>query len=333
VLFDAQSNEPWCPLAHLGKRAGRFSVIDAPVGSCGVLGFEFGYSLDYPEALVVWEAQYGDLVNVAQVFIDQFVTSSEDKWHRLSGLTLLLPHGYCGEGPEQSSARVERFLTQCAEENIQVCYPSTPAQLFHLLRRQVHRKWRKPLVVFTPNSVHGWAAGGGEALARDSLLPPPPGSAGEPRASVLADLSRGGFRRTIPDQRRAPRATSKVLLCTGKVYADLVRRREEGGHDDVAIVRLEQLYPQDHGLAEALAAYPPETPLVWVQEEPRNYGPWYWVRANLADALHPLARRVALTCVSRPARGSPATGSRSSHAMEQTKLVDDAFAASPTGLA
>ncbi|MEJ7732796.1 MAG: hypothetical protein WKG00_26785 [Polyangiaceae bacterium] len=284
--------------------------------------------------MVVWEAQYGDLANVAQVFIDQFITSSEDKWHRLSGLTLLLPHGYHGEGPEQSSARVERFLTQCAEENIQVCYPSSPAQLFHVLRRQVHRKWRKPLVVFTPNSVHGWASGAGEALARDSLLPPPlGGSSAAVRGSVLADLARGTFRRTIADERTAPRATSKVLLCTGKVYADLVRRREEGGHHDVAIVRLEQLYPQDHSLAEALAGYPPETPLVWVQEEPRNYGPWYWVRANLTESLHPRTRHHPLTCISRAARGSPATGSRSSHAMEQTKLVDDAFASSPTTVA
>jgi 2-oxoglutarate dehydrogenase E1 component len=304
VLYDQVTNAPYVALAHLFRDQESFTIVNSPASGAGVLGFEFGYSLDYPEALVVWEAQYGDFLNTAQVIVDQFITSSEDKWHRLSGLVLYLPHGHEGEGPEQSSARIERFLQNSAEDNVQVVHPTTPAQLFHVLRRQAHRRWRKPLVLFTPNTLR--------RVTGDKR-----------EISVLADLASGRFRRVIGDDTTEPAAVTKILLCSGKVYFDLVRRRDDRRRTDVAIVRLEQLYPLHQELIDALAPYPDETPLVWVQEEPRNYGCWYWVRANLSDAL---GGRFPISVAARRPSGSPATGSRASHLLEQEMLLDEAFA-------
>jgi 2-oxoglutarate dehydrogenase E1 component len=283
VLFDIKDGKRYTPLAHLRQGQARFDIFDSPLSEAGVLGFDYGWSLDMPEALCIWEAQFGDFVNGAQVVIDQFVSSAEDKWNRLSGVTLLLPHGFEGQGPEHSSARLERFLQLCAEDNMQVCFPTTPAQIFHLLRRQVLRTWRKPLVVMTPKSL----------LRHKAAV------------STLDDLSKGAFRRIIWDN--SVKNARRVLLCTGKVYYDLVAGREAKKREEVAIVRIEQLYPlSDRHLAEALQRHK-GAELVWVQEEPFNMGAWYHLNARWPAALG------ELRCISRPESASPATGSEKSH--------------------
>jgi 2-oxoglutarate dehydrogenase E1 component len=296
VLADVKDGKRYTPLAHLREGQGRFDIFDSPLSEAGVMGFDYGWSLDMPEALCIWEAQFGDFANGAQVVIDQFISSAEDKWNRLSSLTLLLPHGFEGQGPEHSSARLERFLQLCAEDNMQVCYPTTPAQIFHLLRRQVHRTWRKPLVVLTPKS-----------LLRHKLA-----------VSTLDDLSQGAFRRIIWD----PSVTQakRVLICSGKVYYDLAAGREAKKRTDVAIIRIEQLYPlSDAALTEALKPHA-GAELVWVQEEPFNMGAWYYVNARWPGKL---------ACISRPESASPATGSEKSHKFEQQLLVDQAFGDAP----
>ncbi len=215
------------PLQHLAPEQAPVEIVNSPLCETGALGFEYGYSLDCPKSLVLWEAQFGDFVNAAQVIIDQFITSAEDKWHRLSGLVLLLPHGFEGMGPEHSSARLERFLTLAAEDNIQIVQPTTPAQYFHLLRRQAIRNWRKPLIVFTPKSL----------LRHPKVV------------SSLEDCAHGNFQRVLPDDSKSQNV-KRILLCTGKVYYDLAAYREEHKRDDVAIIRLEQLYPLPAGLLE-----------------------------------------------------------------------------------
>jgi 2-oxoglutarate dehydrogenase E1 component len=308
VLFDSQTGDPYAPLSHVAEHPGRFDIYNSPLSEQGVLGFDFGYSLDYPEALVIWEAQFGDFLNGAQVIVDQFIATSEDKWHRLSGLTLYLPHGYEGQGPEHSSARIERFLQNAAEDNVQICNLTTPAQLFHALRRQVLRPWRKPLVIMTPKSML--------RVAATSTGPHRP-------VSTLADLTEGRFHRVLPDTSgQDPAGVKRVLLCTGKVYYDLALAREARKANDVAIVRLEQLYPLNDELGAALAPYKDGTSLVWVQEEPKNHGPWYYVSANLPEFLH---HRLPLSCAARAPSASPATGSRASHLLEQKMLMDEAF--------
>ncbi len=309
VLFDTQTGDPYTPLAHLesgaGTPVGRFEVYDSPLSEAGVLGFEYGYSLDRPDKLVIWEAQFGDFANAAQVILDQFIVSAEDKWGRLSGLVLLLPHGFEGQGPEHSSARIERFLQLAAEDNIQVCHPTTPAQLFHLLRRQVKRPWRKPLVVFTPKSL----------LRHPEAV------------STVDELATGQFQRVIADGSVEQEAVRRVLLCSGKVYYDLAAERRRLGRRDVAIVRIEQYYPLSDALDRALAPYAPGTPAVWVQEEPRNMGAWYFLSARRDELLK---GRHPLSLVSRPESASPATGSKAAHDLEQKLLLDQAFhAASP----
>jgi 2-oxoglutarate dehydrogenase E1 component len=245
------------------------------------------------------------------VIIDQFITSSEDKWHRLSGIVLYLPHGYEGQGPEHSTTRIERFLQNSAEDNIQVVHPTTPAQLFHALRRQVLRPWRKPLVVATPKSLL--------RVAATSKGPHRP-------VSTIKDLAEGRFHRVLPDSSGIdPADVKKILLCSGKVYYDLALARDARGARDVAIVRLEQLYPLNEELPRALAPYKDGTKLVWVQEEPRNYGGWYYVNAVFPERLG----RFPLSCVSRAPSASPATGSRASHLLEQKMLVDEAFGVAP----
>jgi 2-oxoglutarate dehydrogenase E1 component len=308
VLFDVETGDAFSPLSNVAEAPGRFDCFNSPLSEQGVLGFDFGYSLDCPDSLVIWEAQFGDFLNGAQVIVDQFITSSEDKWHRLSGIVLFLPHGYEGQGPEHSSARVERFLQNSAEDNIQVCNLTTPAQLFHCLRRQVMRPWRKPLVILTPKSML--------RVAATSTGPHRP-------ISTIKDLSEGRFLRVIPDQSEVePGDVKKILLCSGKVYYELAMAREARKASHVAIVRLEQLFPINEELVGALAAYKEGTPLVWVQEEPRNYGAWYFMNANLPELLK---SRFPLSCVSRSASSSPATGSRASHLLEHKMLVDEAF--------
>jgi 2-oxoglutarate dehydrogenase E1 component len=266
-----------------------------------VLGFDYGYSLDTPDGLVMWEAQFGDFVNVAQVIIDQFIVSAEDKWKRLSGLAMLLPHGFEGQGPEHSSARLERFLALAAEDNIQVCQPSTPAQMFHLLRRQVLRQWRKPLVVMTPKSL----------LRHPACV------------SSLADLAVGTFRRVVPDSTVAAGQATRVLLCSGKVYYDLLERREKLKREDVALVRVEQLYPL--GMAEleaALAGYAEGTPVLWVQEEPANMGALRFLKVHFRGA--PVEPVPAGVC-EPSGQCESGTGSGNAHKKEQARVLDEAF--------
>jgi 2-oxoglutarate dehydrogenase E1 component len=302
VVHDAVTDETWCSLEHLAVDQAPVEIANSPLSEAGVLGFEYGYSLDCPDGLVMWEAQFGDFVNAAQVVIDQFIVSAEDKWNRLSGLTLLLPHGFEGQGPEHSSARLERFLLLAAKDNIQVVQPTTPAQIFHCLRRQVLRVWRKPLVVMTPKS-----------LLRN------PGC-----VSTLEDLATGEFQRVIPDASGVdPREIRRVLLCTGKVAYELEKRRQELGRRDVAIIRVEQLYPlpRTH-LEAALAGYAAGTPVVWVQEEPENMGAWRFLRIHLGDKL---SDRLPFSGVCRQSAASPATGSKKSHDLEQNELLTTAF--------
>jgi 2-oxoglutarate dehydrogenase E1 component len=268
-----------------------------------VLGFDYGYSLDFPEALVLWEAQFGDFFNAAQVIIDQFLASAEDKWRRLSGLVLLLPHGFEGQGPEHSSARLERFLLLAADENLQIVNPTTPAQYFHVLRRQIVRPWRKPLVVMTPKSL----------LRHPRCVSP------------LSDFTTGGFRRAIPDADAAldARAVRRVLVTSGKLYYELEAERERRGAREVALVRLEQYYPLDPAELEALLApYPADVPVVWVQEEPENMGAWRYLWSRFARGL-PGGR--TLHGIHRRASASPATGSAASHKLEQAELIAKAF--------
>ena len=302
ALVDQETGEPWLPLQNLAPDQAPVELLNSPLSEAGVMGFEYGYALDYPDALVMWEAQFGDFANAAQVIIDQFMSSAEDKWQRLNGLVLLLPHGFEGQGPEHSSARLERFLSLAAEDNIQVAYPTTPAQYFHVLRRQVLRPWRKPLVLMTPKS-----------LLRHSDC-----------VSSLEDLADGGFRRVIGDEVTDPDRVKRVLVCSGKVYYDLARARDERRRDDVAILRLEQLYPlSDEAFQQALRPYAPNTPVYWVQEEPENMGAWRYLLARFGVHLwgaHPFEG------IYREASASPATGFSSSHRLEQERLLEAAFA-------
>lgn len=303
VIFDVNDGRTYTPLAHLKDEQPRVELYNSPLSEAGVMSFEWGYSLDMPDGLVIWEAQFGDFCNAAQVIIDQFLVSAEDKWKRLSGLVLLLPHGFEGQGPEHSSARLERFLMLAAEDNIQVAQVTSPAQYFHLLRRQVLRKWRKPLVVFTPKS----------------LLRHPQAT------SSLDELALGRFHRVLPDPEELEGAdVQRVLLCSGKIFYELVKHRKDLGRKDVAIVRLEQLYPfPKKALAAVLERYAPSARVVWVQDEPENMGAWPFLRLRFGERLF---GKYTLMGVSREESASPATGSASSHRIEQSELIDRAFA-------
>ena len=300
-FYDVEDGHAFMPLAHLAPSQGVVEIYNSALSEAGVLGFEYGFSLDWPDGLVVWEAQFGDFVNTAQVIIDQFITSAEDKWKRLSGLVMLLPHGFEGQGPEHSSARLERFLMQAAEENIQIAQPTTPAQHFHLLRRQVLRPWRKPLIVFSPKS-----------LLR------------HPRAtSSLQECAQGQFQRIIFDTSVNPREVTRVLMCSGKIYYELLAYREKERRDDVAILRIEQLYPlPDAFLKEALSSFAADVDVMWVQDEPENMGAWRYLRGRFGGRLF---RRHAFTCVSREESASPATGSPAAHKLEQEAILEQAF--------
>ncbi|MEM1107909.1 MAG: 2-oxoglutarate dehydrogenase E1 component [Planctomycetota bacterium] len=308
VLHDVKDSSKYVPLQQLSEDQADVDIINSPLSEAGVLGFDYGYSLDYPCGLTIWEAQFGDFVNCAQVIIDQFISSAEDKWKRLSGIVMLLPHGMEGQGPEHSSARLERFLNQCAEDNIQVCNPSTPAQMFHLLRRQVVRKWRKPLIVMTPKSLlrHPRCINTWEDFA--------PGTADQPNV----------FQRVIADPLVGPDKAKKLLLCTGKVYYDLLERRDKLERDDVAILRLEQLYPFPvNELTAALEPYGKDMTVTWVQEEPRNMGAWQFLKGGFG---HRLLGEWQMKRITRPPSASPATGSKAAHAIEQNQILEQAFA-------
>jgi 2-oxoglutarate dehydrogenase E1 component len=301
VLRDVNSDAPYTPLQHLPGATGTFEVYPSPLSETAVLGFEYGFSVAAPGTLVLWEAQFGDFANVAQPIIDQFIAADRAKWHQDSSLVMLLPHGYEGQGPEHSSARLERFLQLCAEDNLRVCYPSTPAQYFHVLRRQALWQDRRPLVLMQPKSL--------------LRLPQ--------AASRLADLSAGAFRRVIDDARFATGGTDgvrRVVFCTGKVYYDLLAAQPS---DEVALVRVEQLYPwpQDE-VARAVDRYPHLEEVVWAQEEPRNMGAWSFVWPRLRVST---GTALELRYVGRPDRASPAEGYASDHAEEQGRIVRDAL--------
>ncbi|MCX7013222.1 MAG: 2-oxoglutarate dehydrogenase E1 component, partial [Candidatus Sumerlaeota bacterium] len=301
VLHDVEDGHAYVPLQCLCEGQAPVEIRNSPLSEAGVLGFEYGYSSACPDGLILWEAQFGDFANAAQVYIDQFIASGEEKWNRLNGLVLLLPHGFEGQGPDHSNARLERFLSLAAEDNIQIVNPTTPAQYFHCLRRQALRKWRKPLIALTPKS-----------LLRH------PGA-----VSTLDDLARGEFQRVIPDERPAGAASiRRILLCSGKIYYELAQRREETKRTDVAIVRVEQLYPLPAAALEKALPYAEGTSAAWVQEEPENMGAWRDLRARFGERL---LDRFPFSCVSRPAAGSPATGSHGAHRMEQEELLRKAF--------
>lgn len=302
VLHDYYTGKICSPLKSLASNKAPIEIFNSPLSETAVLGFDYGYSLDYPDGLTLWEAQFGDFVNVAQVIIDQFISSAEDKWNRLSNITMLLPHGFEGMGPEHSSARLERFLTLAAEDNIQVANPTTPAQYYHMLRRQVVRQLRKPLVVMSPKSL----------LRHPKVV------------SSLEELTSGQFHRILPDQTGVDKSkVRKIIFCSGKVYYDLLQRHEESEKTDVAILRLEQYYPLlKEELESHLKDFNPDAPVVWVQEEPRNMGAWRYLRGEFGDQMFGRP----LYGVTRPESASPATGSPSSHHHEQKELLDAAFA-------
>jgi 2-oxoglutarate dehydrogenase E1 component len=305
ILYDTQTGKPWVALSDLTESpAGRplVEVFDSSLSEQGVMGFEYGYSVVAGRALVAWEAQFGDFANGAQGIIDQFVAPGVDKWQQPSRLTLLLPHGYEGQGPEHSSARLERYLQLCAENNMQVCYPTTPAQYFHLLRRQVKQEAARPLVVMTPKSLLRLPAA----------------------TSSVAELTSGGFRPVIDDPEIRDRdAVRRIVLCSGKVYYDLNAARLKTDDRRVAILRLEQFYPfPERRLREIMAGYPNAAQLVWAQEEAKNMGGWAFVEPRLMNLL-PRCERPYY--VGRDASASPATGSYSVHEMEQRRLVDQSL--------
>lgn len=301
VWRDADRGQAYAPLAHLADDQAPVEILNSPLCESGVLGFEYGYSVGYPDALVLWEAQFGDFANAAQVLIDQFLASAETKWRDLSGLTLLLPHGFEGQGPEHSSARLERFLQLAADDNLQIVVPSTPAQYFHCLRRQALERWQKPLVLFTPKS-----------LLR------------HPRnVSDLEQFTAGGFQEVLADRDAAPEEVERILLCSGKIYYELLERCEQAPASRPALVRLEQLYPlPGRQVSAALAAFPAAAPVFWVQEEPENMGAWRYVKERLGPELDP---RFPLTGISRPASSSPAGGSASVYRQQQQQLLDRAM--------
>jgi 2-oxoglutarate dehydrogenase E1 component len=303
VLHDLNTGHQYVPLQHVRDGQPRFTIIDSVLSEEAVLGFEYGYSTTSPDCLVIWEAQFGDFANGAQVVIDQFISSGEAKWGRLCGLTLFLPHGYEGQGPEHSSARLERFLQLCAENNMQVCVPSTPAQMFHLLRRQMLRSFRKPLIVMTPKS-----------LLRHELA-----------TSTLADLAMDGFANIIDEiDPIVPAQVRRVVFCSGKVYYDLLKARRSQNLHDVALVRIEQLYPfPSEEYESVLARYEAATDLVWCQEEPQNQGAWYQIRHRLQD----LAGGRTVYYAGRAAAAAPATGLAKLHEIEQRHLVETALSA------
>lgn len=305
VLHNQKEAGEYIPLEEICDKGATFEIYDSFLSEEAVLAFEYGYATTAPKGLVVWEAQFGDFANGAQVVIDQFISSGEHKWMRVCGLTMLLPHGYEGQGPEHSSARLERFLQLCAEHNIQVCVPSTPAQIYHMIRRQVIRPLRKPLVVMSPKS-----------LLRHKLC-----------VSTLEDLANGHFQTVLPEQDDMDASKiEKVVMCSGRVYYDLYEKRQDEGREDIAIIRIEQLYPfPEKELTDVLSTYPNLKTVVWCQEEPMNQGAWYCSQHHMRHVLSRISQSLYLHYAGRPASAAPACGYMSVHVEEQKKLMTDAF--------
>ena len=281
-------------------------MYDSFLSEEAVLAYEYGYATTSPETLVVWEAQFGDFANGAQVVIDQFITSGEHKWGRLCGLVMLLPHGYEGQGPEHSSARLERYLQLCAEQNIQVCVPTTPAQVYHMIRRQALRNLRKPLIVMSPKSL---------LRHKDAT-------------STLEELADGQFQTVIGEAKADidPSKVDRVVLCSGKVYYELIDRRHNEGIGNVAIVRIEQLYPfPEAALDAALAPYENVKDIVWCQEEPMNQGAWYSSQHHIRRSLHRISPTLYLGYAGREASAAPAAGYMALHVLQQNKLIEEAL--------
>jgi 2-oxoglutarate dehydrogenase E1 component len=308
VLHD-QKRERWddgtyIPLQNVSDTQAPFTVIDSVLSEEAVLAFEYGYASAEPNTLTIWEAQFGDFVNGAQVVIDQFITSGEAKWGRQCGLTMMLPHGYEGQGPEHSSARIERFLQLCADNNIQVVQPTNGAQIFHVLRRQMIRPFRKPLVILTPKSL---------LRHKDATSP-------------LSDLANSRFVPVIgeTDDSIDPAGVKRVLVCSGKVYYDLVHTRKDTGRNDIAVLRIEQLYPFAHKSFQAeLQKYSNAKEVVWVQDEPQNQGPWFYIQHHLYENM---AEGQKLGYAGRAASASPAVGYLAKHQEQQRNLLEQAFA-------
>ena len=302
VVHNQNDGTGYVPLTHLHANQGRFEVWDSVLSEEAVLAFEYGYATTDPKTLTIWEAQFGDFANGAQIVIDQFISSGEQKWGRMCGLVMLLPHGYEGQGPEHSSARLERYLQLCAEQNMQVCIPSTPAQVYHMLRRQAIRKMRRPLIGISPKS-----------LLRHPLA-----------VSSMDELVNGTFQTVIAEiDDIDPKQVKRVVLCSGKVYYDLLEKRRANNQTDVAIIRIEQLYPYPHeDVKKALAPYAHVTDFVWCQEEPLNQGAWYCSKHNFDSSI---PEHVKLKYAGRPASASPAVGYMSLHTKQQKQLVDDAL--------
>ena len=304
VVHNQKDAETYLPLENLYEGQPDFELYDSYLSEEAVLAFEYGYATTSPKGLVIWEAQFGDFANGAQVVIDQFITSGEQKWGRLCGLTMLLPHGYEGQGPEHSSARLERYLQLCAQHNIQVCIPTTPAQVFHMLRRQAIRPMRRPLVVMSPK----W-------ILRHKLA-----------TSSLEELAEGQFQNVIGDNLEDKSKIKRVVLCSGKVYYHLLEARMERGQEDVALVRLEQLYPfPDEELKNELATYPNLEEVIWCQEEPKNQGAWYSSQHHFRRIIEQVNASLPLSFAGRPASAAPAAGYMSQHIEEQNRFIDEAL--------
>ncbi len=298
VLHNQVKRQAWIPLRHVSEKQGRFNVIDSVLSEEAVLAFEYGYATSSPDTLVIWEAQFGDFANGAQVVIDQFISSGEQKWGRLCGLTLFLPHGYEGMGAEHSSARLERFMQLCAEQNMQVCVPSTPAQTFHMIRRQMIRPYRRPLIVMTPKSL----------LRHPEAV------------NSIEDLTEGYFHSIIDDVRfeNTKEKVTRVVMCSGKVYYDLLKKAKEENLSNIALIRIEQLYPfPEDLLKKILKSYSNLKELIWCQEEPRNQGAW----DSTKHRFRRYEDRYKVRCVSRPSAAAPAVGSHKVHLQQQTELV------------
>jgi 2-oxoglutarate dehydrogenase E1 component len=302
VLVDTQSGNTYTPLNAINARQATFSVYDSALSEAGVLGFEYGYSLAQPQGLTIWEAQFGDFVNNAQAVIDLYIAGGESKWQRLSGLVLLLPHGLEGLGPDHSSARPERFLQLCADDNLQVCNLSTPAQYFHMLRRQAKSSWRKPLIIMTPKS-----------LLRHPLA-----------VSTLQDFTRGSFQ-TICDDPAKPPSAKRVLMCSGKIYYELYQRRQELENHDTAILRVEQYYPfPEQRLKKIVQSYRSAKHWIWVQEEPRNMGPWLFLQPRLEDVIDK-----GIDYIGRASSAVSATGFPRIYRQQQKAVLQAAFSPAP----
>jgi 2-oxoglutarate dehydrogenase E1 component len=310
VIHD-QKREKWSegtytPLQHVGDNQAPFVVIDSILSEEAVLGFEYGYASNDPNTLVIWEAQFGDFLNGAQVVVDQFIASGEVKWGRVNGITLMLPHGYEGQGPEHSSARIERFMQLAADTNMQLVQPTTASQIFHVLRRQMVRNLRKPLIIFTPKSL---------LRNKDATSP-------------LSEFTKGGFQTVIPEQNaevvKNAAKVKRIIACSGKVYYDLVKKREEMGSKDVAIIRVEQLYPFPHkAFGAEVKRYGNATDIVWCQDEPQNQGAWFFVQHNIHENM---LEGQKLGYAGRAASASPAVGYAHLHQDQQKNLVEAAFA-------